>query len=110
MSVIPPCPVPSPFPLLLQEIPFGVSPGSGGNGIPVTLCAFKGVLRDDVPRVSLPLVRVAFLAALSGVHLNPSTDLGNVGFFFLYFCGAHVPFLETVFGPFEVGVYHRIPW
>lgn len=48
----------------------------------MTLCVFKGVLRDDVPRVSLPLVRVAFLAALSGVHLNPSTDLGNVGFFF----------------------------
>lgn len=75
----------------------------------MTLCVFKGVLKDGAPRVSFPLVRVAFLAALSGLHLNLSTDLGNVGFF-SYFCGAHVPFLETVFGPFEVGVYHRIPW
>lgn len=53
----------------------------------MTLCAFKGVLRDGAPRVSFPLVRVAFLAALSGVHLNPSTDLGNVGFFFLFLWG-----------------------
>lgn len=82
MSGMPPRPVSSPFPSYFEKSPLEYH-------LAVEVLAFLWLcvllakaFRDGVLRVSFPLVRVAFLAALSGVHLNPSTDLENVGFFF----------------------------